>query len=91
MVDSSIIVLASVLAIVFAIALGWLTLVSRKKWGGGSEPGMPGLNPCAEAAYPTPRAARLIARQSTAIVKTAEKRGAPPCGTPTTSSPPKEP
>jgi hypothetical protein len=31
MVDSSIIVLASVLAIVFAIALGWLTLVSRKK------------------------------------------------------------
>lgn len=31
MVDSSIIVLASVLVIVFVIALGWLTLVSRKK------------------------------------------------------------
>ena len=31
MVDSSIIVLAVVLVIVFVIALGWLTLVSRNK------------------------------------------------------------
>jgi hypothetical protein len=31
MVDSSIIVLAVVLVIIFVIALGWLTLVSRNK------------------------------------------------------------
>jgi hypothetical protein len=31
MIDSSIIVLAIVLVIIFVIALGWLTLVSRDK------------------------------------------------------------
>lgn len=31
MVDSSIVVLAVVLVIMFVIALGWLTLVSRNK------------------------------------------------------------
>lgn len=31
MVDSSIVVLAIVLVIIFVIALGWLTLVSRDK------------------------------------------------------------
>jgi hypothetical protein len=31
MIDSSIVVLAVVLVIIFVIALGWLTLVSRNK------------------------------------------------------------
>jgi hypothetical protein len=45
MVDSSIVALAIVLVIIFVIALGWLTLVSRNK-GGVVQARSPGLNRC---------------------------------------------